>query len=405
MAAERTQVAIVGAGPAGLLLGRLLELAGVEAVVLELHDRDYVEHRVRAGMLEHGTVELLAEVGVAERLRREGFRHQSFEVRFGGRRSHIPMAALTGGRCAWMYGQQEVVKDLVAARMATGAPLRFEATDVTLEDIDTLRPLVRYRHEGAEHELACDAIAGCDGFHGVSRPTVPAGVLLTHSRTYPFGWLGVLAAVSPVTTEELIYAHHPHGFALHSFRSTKVSRMYLQVPPDEALSAWSDERIWKELHTRFATDDGWRLREGPLSGHGITPMRSFVTEPMQYGSLFLAGDASHIVPPTAAKGLNLAAADVSLLADGLVTWLVGGDRSLLDRYSELALCRVWRVQEFSRTMTSMFHHEPGSGFDARLQRAQLERLCTSPATMQSFCEDYTGLPFRGRVRGGAPALV
>lgn len=402
---ERTQVAIVGAGPAGLMLGALLHQAGVEAVVLELRDRHYVEHRIRAGMLEQGTVDLLGEVGVDRRLREQAFRHDSFEVRFGGQRHHVPMADLTCGRSAWMYGQQEVVKDLIADRERRGAPLRFEVADVRLEGIETDAPSVRYRHEGVEQELRCDVIAGCDGFHGVCRPSIPAGALRTFSREYPFGWLGILVDAPPRTTEELIYAHHPHGFALHSFRSTEVSRMYLQVLADEDLARWPDARIWEELHARFVTDDGWTPNVGAITQRGVTAMRSFVSEPMRHGSLFLAGDAAHIVPPTAAKGLNLAMADVCLLADGLAAALRGGDRTLLDAYSGEALRRVWRVQEFSRVMTTMFHHEPGEPFEGRLQRAQLERTVGSEAAMTTFCDDYTGLPFAGRDRAaGAPSV-
>ena len=397
----RTQVAIIGAGPAGLVLALLLQRAGIQSVILELHDRDYIEQRVRAGLLEHGTVELLSELGAGERLRRRAFQHDSFEVRFLGRRYHIPMRELTGGRTAWMYPQQEVVKDLVAVRLENGEPLLFEATDIELEDIDSDRPKVHYRHDGGEHTLECDVIAGCDGFHGVCRPSVPEGVLTFYEREYPFAWLGILAEAPPATTEELIYAHHPNGFALHSFRSTEVSRMYLQVEPDEDLSKWPDERIWQELRTRFATDDDWTLGEGPITQKNVTAMRSFVTEPMQYGNLFLAGDAAHIVPPTAAKGLNLAVADVVLLADALIAYLGSGDRRALDGYSETALRRVWLVQEFSSEMTTMFHHRPADAFGARIQQAALERVCTSPSYMTAFCEVYTGLPFHGRVGAAA----
>jgi p-hydroxybenzoate 3-monooxygenase len=392
----QTQVAIVGAGPAGLLLGRLLRLAGIDNVVLELRSRDYVESRIRAGLLEHSTLEVLEMAGVADRLHREGAFHEGFEVRFGGTRTRVPMAELTGGRMTIMYPQQEVVKDLLAARDATGDPLHFEVSDVCVEDLTSDRPAVRYRHAGKPHELRCDFIAGCDGFHGVCRPTIPSGALRTFHREYPFGWLGVLADVPPSTTE-LVYAHHPNGFALHSLRSPTVSRFYLQVPPDDDIDGWSHERIWAELQLRFATADDWTLAEGPITHKGITPMRSFVVEPLQYGNLFLAGDAAHIVPPTAAKGLNLAVSDITVLSDGLVTYYEHHDRSVLDAYSEVALRRIWRAQELSRSMTSLLHHEPGEEFDARLQRARLESLVRSEAAMQALCEVYVGLPFEGRI--------
>jgi len=398
----RTQVGIIGAGPAGLLLGRLLHLAGIENVVLELRSREYVEHRIRAGLLEHSTVEVLGLAGVDERLRREGAFHEGFEIRFSGTRTRVPMADLTGGRMTVMYPQQEVVKDLLRARDETRDPIRFEVSGVHVADPTSARPVIRYRAEGRERELRCDFIAGCDGFHGVCRPSIPARVLTTFQRDYPFGWLGVLADVPP-STYELIYAHHPDGFALHSMRSPTVSRLYLQAPPDDDMALWPDERIWAELQKRLATDDDWELAEGPILQKGITPMRSFVTEPMQHGNLFLAGDAAHIVPPTAAKGLNLAVSDITVLSDGLVTWYDHGDRSVLDAYSEIALRRIWRAQEFSRSMTSLLHHQPGEEFDARLQRARLEGLVTSEAAMKAICEIYVGLPFEGRIHHTAAA--
>jgi p-hydroxybenzoate 3-monooxygenase len=402
MTTTRTQVGIVGAGPAGLLLGRLLALAGIDAVILEQRSRAYVEQRIRAGMLEHRTVELLRQVGLDERLRREGFVHDGFELCFGGTRYRIPMAELTGGHRAVMYGQQEVVKDAIAARLADGDPLLFEVEDVRLEGIDGERPTIRYRHEGVEHALRCDAVAGCDGFHGVCRQAIPAAALTTHAREYPFAWLGILADVAP-STYELIYASHERGFALHSMRTTELSRFYLQTRPDEQLDAWSDDRIWSELHARLGTDDGWTLHEGPITQKSITAMRSFVTEPMQYGSLYLAGDAAHIVPPTAAKGMNLAVADVCVLADALVTFYERGDRTLLERYSETALRRVWRAQEFSRSMTWLLHHDPADRFDAGLQRAQLENIVSSREAMTAFCQNYVGLPFAATVHHAVAA--
>ena len=392
----RTQVGIVGAGPAGLLLGRLLELAGIESVILEQRSREYCEHRLRAGMLEHYTAELLSDIGLDERLRRQAFVHDGFELRFGGERHRIPMADLTGGCKAVMYAQTEIVKDAIGARVETGAPLHFEVSDVRLDGLVGDRPEIRYRHEGCEHTIRCDAIAGCDGFHGVSRPSIPADVLTTYSRDYPFAWLGILAEVEP-STFELLYGAHENGFALHSMRSSQISRFYLQVRPDEDLAEWPDDRVWEELQARLATDDAWTLAQGPITKKDVTAMRSFVAEPMQYGNLFLAGDAAHIVPPTAAKGLNLAVADVCLLADGLVTWYETGDRSLLESYSEVALKRVWRAQQFSRAMTSLLHHDPQDNMDARLQRAQLDELVTSEAAMTAFCHNYVGLPFAGRV--------
>ena len=394
-APTRTQVAIIGAGPAGLLLGRLLHLSGIDSVILEARDRAYVEQRIRAGLLEQTTIDVLTQAGVDSRLREIGFEHRGVEVRFDGERRRIPIHELTGGRSTWLYPQQEVVRDLVAARLDVGDPLVFEAEDVQLHGLTDDRPRITYRVGDDVRTLDCDVIAGCDGFHGASRQAIPQSVLTTFARTYPFAWLGILADVPP-STEELIYAHHPNGFAMHSLRSSTVSRFYLQVEPDEDLGAWSDGRLWDELQLRLGTDDGWTLAEGTITARGITPMRSFVSEPMQYGNLFLAGDAAHIVPPTAAKGLNLAVADVILLADALDAWLTRSDRSLLDGYSAAALERVWRVQEFSRSMTSLLHHELSDPFDARLQRAQLLSLCESTDAMADWSHRYTGLPMPGQ---------
>jgi p-hydroxybenzoate 3-monooxygenase len=356
---------------------------------------------MRAGMLEHHTVELLGELGLDERLRRLGMVHEGFELRFDGGRHRIPMAGLTGGRTAVMYPQQEVVKDAIAARIETGDPLLFEVEDVRLGDLLSDRPAIRYRHDGHERLLRCDLIAGCDGFHGVSRAAIPGDVLSTWSSDYPFAWLGVLASVAP-STFELIYAAHENGFALHSMRSSEVSRFYLQVCPTTDLGEWPDDRVWAELQARLATHDDWTLAEGPITKKDLTCMRSFVAEPMQYGNLFLAGDAAHIVPPTAAKGLNLAVADVHLLADGIATWYETGCRGMLDSYSAAALRRVWRAQQFSRVMTWLLHHESDNGMDVRLQRARLEEICSSEAAMTAFCENYVGLPFAGSVHRAQP---
>jgi p-hydroxybenzoate 3-monooxygenase len=388
--AERTQVGIVGAGPAGLVLGQLLQMNGIDAVILEARDREYVEQRVRAGVLEQGTVDLLVEMGVGERLQREGLVHHGVELRFDGKGHRIPFAELTGGRGITIYGQQEVVKDLIAARLDAGAELLFEVGDVSLHDIESGRPSIRFSHGGEERVLECDVIAGCDGFHGVSRHALPEGVLDIHERTYPFAWLGILARVAP-SHEELIYCHHHRGFALHSMRSPDVTRLYLQCDPDEDVDSWPDERVWEELHLRFESE-GWDLQEGPVIEKGITPMRSFVASPMQHGRLYLAGDAVHIVPPTGAKGLNLAVADVRVLAGALVRWFGSGEDGLLRAYSDTCLRRVWRTQFFSYWMTSMFHRMPddSDGFQARLQRAQLAYVCSSRAAATSLAESYVG---------------
>jgi p-hydroxybenzoate 3-monooxygenase len=391
---SRTQVGIVGAGPAGLVLSHLLQRQGIECVVLEDRSREYVEKRVRAGVLEQGTVDLLTELGLADRLHREGLVHQGIELRFDGEGHRIPFEELAEGRAITIYGQQEVVKDLIAARLDAGGPLLFEVDDVRLDGIDTDEPIIRFKHEGEDKELRCDAIAGCDGFHGVCRPSVPDGVLSFHELEYPFAWLGILAEVAP-STDELIYAPHERGFALHSLRSPELSRLYVQCDPEDSLEDWPDERIWEELHVRLARDDGWTLKEGPLVEKGIAPLRSFVAEPMQHGRLYLAGDAVHIVPATGAKGLNLAVADVQVLGEALTKYLKGGDGTLLDAYSDACLRRVWRVQHFSWWMTWMLHRFPDDdGFQRGLRRAQLEYVCSSRAAAATLAENYVGL---GRV--------
>jgi p-hydroxybenzoate 3-monooxygenase len=386
---SRTQVAIVGAGPAGLTLAHLLHLEGVESVVLENRSRAYVEARIRAGVLEHGVAELLDRAGVGARMRSEGLVHTGVELQAGGERHRIDFEELTG-KTIVVYGQTEVVKDLIQARLESGAPLLFEVEEVTLHDLDGERPRVRYLHEGASRELECDLVAGCDGFHGVSRASIPEGVLRTFTREYPYGWLGILARVAP-SNEELIYAHDEAGFALLSMRSPELSRLYLQCAPDEDLDLWPDERVWEELHARLDVA-GWTLHEGPILEKGVTPMRSFVVEPMQWGRLFLAGDAAHIVPPTGAKGLNLAIRDVQVLADALVAWYRDGNRALLDSYSETCLRRVWRAEHFSWWMTTMLHRSPTSDeFTLRLQQAQLRQLRTSRAAATALAENYVGL--------------
>lgn len=394
MIRERTQVAIVGAGPAGLLLGQLLHRQGIEAVIVETHSREYVEARIRAGVLEQGTIEVLREAGVGERMDREGLPHGGIYINYEGVRHHIPLAELTGGRGVMIYGQTEVVKDLIAARLGTDAPLHFECADVSVHGITSDEPVVRYTREGAAHELRCALIAGCDGFHGVCRTAVAAEMLTTWAREYPFAWLGILADVAP-STDELIYAQHERGFALHSMRSPSVSRLYLQVDPADSIDEWSDDRIWSELHARLATD-GWELTEGPVSEKSITPMRSFVASPMRHGRLLLAGDAAHIVPPTGAKGLNLAVADVTVLAEALTEHFGQGSDAELDEYSDRCTARVWRAQHFSWWMTTMLHQDPDAdAYALQLQRSQLRYTCASEAAMTSLAENYVGLPLEG----------
>ncbi len=388
----RTQVGIVGAGPAGLLLSHLLHREGVESVVVEAQSRRHVEERVRAGVLEQGTVELLTEAGVGERLRREGLVHHGIELRFGRRGHRIDFQELTG-RAITVYAQREVVKDLADARLAAGGCILYESADVSIHDFGGDSPRIRFRHGGEEHEVVCDYLAGCDGFHGVCRPSVPAGALRFYDKTYPFGWLGILAEAAPAS-EELIYAHHERGFALMSMRTPEVSRLYLQCRPDEDVSEWPDSRIWEELERRFETVDGFRLNQGPIVQKGVTVMRSFVVEPMQYGRLYLAGDAAHIVPPTGAKGLNLAAADVRILAHALACRYRTGSEERLSRYSEICLRRVWRAQYFSGWMTGLLHRfEGASEFDRRRQFAELDEVTTSRAAAVRLAENYTGLPF------------
>jgi p-hydroxybenzoate 3-monooxygenase len=374
------------------VLAQLLHLEGIDSVVLEDRSREYIEQRIRAGVLEQGTVDLLHEIGVGERLGREGLAHDGIEIQFAGERHRIDFPSLTGGRRITVYGQQEVVKDLVAARLETGRPLHFEVSEVSVHELESESPVVRFRDQGEDVELHCDFIAGCDGFHGVCRDSIPAGVLTAFEREYPFAWLGILAAAPP-SNEELIYAYHERGFALHSMRSPTITRLYLQVQPDEDLAEWPDERVWEELERRLGLE-GWTLNTGEIVEKGVTGMRSFVVEPMQCGRLYLAGDAAHIVPATGAKGLNLAVADVRLLAQGLAAWYRNGDGSGLDRYSTDALRRVWRAEHFSWFMTSMLHRlEDGDEFDIKLQLAQLAYVCSSEKAAASLAENYVGLEY------------
>jgi p-hydroxybenzoate 3-monooxygenase len=385
----RTQVGIVGAGPAGLTLAHLLQREGIESVVLENRSREYVEQRVRAGVLEQAIADLLVESGAGERLRREGIVHHGIELQFDRERHRIPLSDLTG-RAIVVYGQTEIVKDLIQLRLDAGLPLLFDVSDVSVHDLESEHPSIRFSHEGAEHVLECDAVAGCDGYHGVCRPSIPAGVLSEFSREYPFGWLGILAAVPP-SSDELVYSHHERGFALLSLRNPELSRLYVQCRPDEDLAEWPDARIWEELQLRLGLD-GWVLAEGPILEKGVTGMRSYVAEPMQFGRLFLAGDAAHIVPPTGAKGLNLALHDVRLLAEALVSWYRTGSSGLLDSYSDACLRRVWRAEHFSWWMTSMLHRvDSADDFDLRLQLSQLRYVTTSPAAATSLAENYVGI--------------
>jgi len=385
---SRTQVGIIGAGPAGLLLAQLLHVRGISSIVLECRDRAYVEGRVRAGVLEQGTIDLLHEAGVADRLDREGLAHEGISIALHGRRQPIDFRTLTGGKSITVYGQTEVTKDLIAARLSAGGDLRFEATDVELHDIDGARPRLTCRHQGQTREIECDFIAGCDGFHGVSRAALKPERVSVFERSYPFAWLGILADAPP-PDRNLIYCRHARGFALFSMRSPTRARHYLQCRPDEDLAQWSEDRIWSELRTRLGSD---ALQSGPLLEKSVTPMRSFVAEPLRHGRLLLAGDSGHIVPPTGAKGLNLAASDVHYLVEALDRFYRKDDESGLAAYSETALKRVWKAQRFSWWMTSMLHIF-GDPFEDRIHQAELEYVLASKAALTTLAENYVGLPF------------
>jgi p-hydroxybenzoate 3-monooxygenase len=386
----RTQVGIVGGGPAGLLLSHLLHLEGIESIVLERRSREDLETTVRAGVLEHGTAELLKEVGVGERMRREGSVHHGIELRFGGRGHRIDFGDLTEGLSITIYGQQEVVKDLIRARLEADGKLLFEARAESIGDLDTDSPKIRFLQDGQQEEISCDYVAGCDGSLGVCRTGIPENVRTQYTRTYPFGWFGILVQ-GPPSTEELIYTLHDRGFALVSTRSPEVQRLYFQCDPQDDVEVWPDERIWDELSTRLATHDGWELAGGQIFQKDIVQMRSFVCEPMQHGRLFLAGDAAHIVPPTGAKGMNLAVADIRVLAHALTEFYGSGNKELLDAYSEICLRRVWRAQRFSWWMTSMLHRfDRSDPFQLKVQQAELDYVTTSRAAATTIAENYVG---------------
>ena len=388
----RTQVGIVGGGPAGLLLSHLLHLEGIDSVVLERRSREELEAEIRAGVLEQGTVDLLIETGVGDRMQREGAVHRGVNLQYGGRRHRIDLSGLTGGRAIMLYGQHEVVKDLVRTRLEAGGQIIFEAEGTVVHDLDSEEPKVSYRKDGEEHIFSCEFAAGCDGFHGVCRPSIPERTRTEYQRTYPFGWFGILVE-APRSSEELIYTLHERGFALVSTRSAEMQRMYFQCDPNDDVVNWPDTRIWDELQARLATEDGWSLKEGNITQKGIVQMRSFICEPMQHGRLFLAGDAAHIVPPTGAKGMNLAVADVRVLSQALSGFYSSGRTDLLESYSETCLRRVWKASRFSWWMTSMLHRFDGDdAFQHRLQLAELDYVTSSRAASTSLAENYVGLP-------------
>jgi len=385
----RTQVGIVGAGPAGLMLSHLLHLEGIDSVVLENRSREHIESRIRAGLIEQWASDLLIETGLGERMQREGMFHNGVHFAFGGALHYINFRELVG-KGVTIYGQQEVIKDLVARRLADGGQILFEVADVSVHDFSSKSPKIRFLHAGKEHDIVCDFIGGCDGFHGICRPSIPASALTVYDREYPFNWVGVLSE-SPPPEHELIYSYHDRGFALYTMRSPTLARLYVQCPPDDDIENWPDTRIWQELHARLG---GTRpLAEGPMLQKGITTMRSFVLEPMQYGRLFLAGDSAHIQPPTGAKGMNLALADVLVLCRAISKYYRAGNTDLLERYSATCLRRVWKAQRFSWWMTQLFHLDPShNAFDRRRQLAELDYVTSSQAAARSMAENYTGLP-------------
>lgn len=389
----RVQVAIIGSGPSGLLLGQLLQLAGIDNIILERRSRDYVLSRVRAGVLEEGAVELFDRAQVSDRLHREGLIHTGFDICFAGERHRIDLAGLTGGKKVVIYGQTEITRDMMDARDAIGARTVYEALDVEVRDFDSGQPKVRYRKDGKEHEISCDFIAGCDGFHGICRESAPQNAITQYEKVYPFGWIGLLSETPPVS-EELIYVNHDRGFGLCSMRSPTRSRTYIQCPLSDSVDQWSDQRFWDELKVRLGPETADKLITGPSIEKSIAPLRSFVAEPMRFGSLFLAGDASHIVPPTGAKGLNLAASDIHYLSTALIDYFASGKSTELDQYSRRALSRIWKAERFSWWMTSLLHRLPENGaIGARLQNAELEYLFTSRAAQTSLAENYVGLPY------------
>lgn len=389
----KTQIGIIGAGPSGLLLARMLQLQGIDSIIVEARGRDYIEARVRAGVMEHWVAALVDEIGLGARMRRQGLAHDGLEISFAGHRRRIDLKGLTG-KSILVYGQQEFVKDFVAARLDDGLPIHFEAGDVSVHDVDGDSPTIRFTDkDGAPRTIDCDFIGGCDGFHGICRPSIPASKLAIFEKAYPYAWLGILAGAAP-SSDELVYSNHDNGFALHSMRSPELTRLYLQIAPDEDIENWPDDRIWGELQTRLTQDGDWRLNEGPVLQKGITPMRSFVCETMRHGRLFLAGDSAHIVPPTGAKGMNLAAADVHVLSAALVDFYKSGNSAGLDGYAAQCLGRIWKAERFSWWMTQMLHRAPEDDpFARRIQLAELDYVTGSEAGAKSLAENYVGLPF------------
>ncbi|MBS4208322.1 4-hydroxybenzoate 3-monooxygenase [Bacillus sp. FJAT-50079] len=390
----RTQVGIIGAGPAGLMLAHMLHLQGIESIIIEKRSREEIEGRIRAGVLEQGTVDLLNATGVGNRMMKEGQIHHGIELQFNRKRHRINMHDLTDGKKIMLYAQHEVVKDLLEARMKAGGKILFDVSDVCLNEIHSNSPKIGFSHKGVREEIECDFIAGCDGFHGPSRKAIPESIRKEHIKEYPFGWLGILTKTPPVHPE-LIYASHERGFALLSTRSPSVQRHYLQVNPNDRMEEWSDDRIWSELTLRTQTDDGWKIKEGEIFQKNIVTMRSFVCETMQYGRLFLAGDAAHIVPPTGAKGLNLAISDIRVLTQAFIEFYQGGKEELINRYSDICLRRVWKAQRFSKWMTTMLHRNfDHSTFEYRIQLAELDYVTSSRAASESLAENYVGLPLQ-----------